>query len=59
MPDEKDIEWVEQDFWMALNRAQEIYQALIQVAKEYNEQEGDEYYDIEEMQERLKKIQDI
>jgi len=44
---------------MALNRAQEIYQALIQVAKEYNEQEGDEYYDIEEMQERLKKIQDI
>lgn len=59
MPDNKDVEFVQQDLEVALKEAEKICGGLIEVAQKYNEQKDEEYYDIEQFKKRLEIIRKV
>ena len=59
MPDPTDIKYIEQDLAATLREAEEICQGLIDTAKAYNTQEGEQIYDIDQLENQLEKIRAI
>lgn len=57
MPDKKDIQYLEEELMVTLSEAEDLCQGLIEVAKEYNAQEGEQIYDIDQLKKRLGKIE--
>ena len=56
MPDKKDIEAIDLDLQLKLSEAETLCQGLIETASDYNDQEGEQIYDIAELKKRLEKI---
>lgn len=56
MPDKKDIEYIKEELMVKLAEAEDLCQGLIETAKAYNEQEGEEIYDIDQLKKRHQSI---
>jgi hypothetical protein len=56
MPDKKDIQYIEEELMVKLSEAEDLCRGLIDTAKAYNEQEGQQIYDIDQLKKRHQKI---